>query len=126
MLHEDNKRERVRVQREPKEPERTRKPHIIRYWKRIERYTYTNDGHIEEVQFTSKIQRWTIASANCYYRNMICDGCVHREFCHKANYPMRSIVRRLVQEIGADKILTTLKETELVHLDKENFGVILE
>jgi hypothetical protein len=57
---------------------------------------------------------------------MKCSGCAHHEFCQKAGYAMRRIVRKLVREQGVAAIYTMLKNSDIEYIDKNNLQVIIE
>lgn len=77
------------------------------------------DGYIVRGVSTMKIRRWTISSANCYYRKMRCNGCVHHEYCERWGYAMKGVVLYALAHLGVDRIETDIAECDKIYLTKE-------
>lgn len=124
MLRE---KERVKKQRSQSEiDEETRRAAEVRarlkYGNCVFRYVSKHYGYIIDTERV-KAPKWTVTSANCYYRNMNCEGCENYEFCKTARFNIRWVVRRLVQERGVDNIKTDIKENDYKFLDKKKFHI---
>ena len=70
-------------------------------------------------------RHWTVSSANCYFRNLNCAGCIHHEYCQRAKYAMRLAVRRLILERGIGAIWEDVMEIKHDLIDKRKLEDII-